>query len=591
MSYVPLARKYRPQTFDELIGQSHVTTTLKRALEAKRVAQAYLFTGLRGVGKTSAARLLAKCLNCETGPTATSCNRCASCAQITQGTSLDVVEIDGASNRGIDEIRNLRETVPYAPAQGSFRIYIIDEVHMLTTEAFNALLKTLEEPPAHVKFIFATTAANKVPSTIISRCQRFDFRRIEPSVIVAVLKRVAKTEKIQLEEPALYAIARAADGGLRDAEVILDQLASFVQGTIAESDVTELVGAVESETLLGWVQAIIDRNTPDALTVVTSQLERGKDAGQLLLGLSRHLRNLLIVCSTAESPSRGELLTRLIDEPAERLTQLQNQAQALTTQEVLLLLQMATGAHELMRRSPVPQTILELLVIKLSTREEWQSIEYITQRLEQLAAGTSQAAGSSATRPSVMVSRPSVSQRVATPPPVVPATEREDAESPGEIRREPRLEPRADAEESVQSKSPTALPTQPPSEPIGVTEELVTLWPVFLQQLGTQKMSLAAYLSESQPLRLESGRLTIGLPGFALHQEVLNVSDNLRLITKLLSGLCHTAITVEYATLTEPVAAKPIAATVPAVDESSPSIVQDIVKLFNATLIDQPRTT
>ncbi len=221
MSYLPLARKYRPQTFDELIGQPHVTETLMRALKTKRLGQAYLFAGQRGVGKTSAARILAKSLNCEQGPTPTPCNRCANCTQITEGRSLDVLEIDGASNRGIDEIRALRDTVGFAPTTGAFRVYIIDEVHMLTLEAFNALLKTLEEPPAHVRFIFATTAPGKVPATILSRCQRFDFRRLEVPTLVAALTTVATKERLSIEEPALYAVARSAEGSLRDAEVIL----------------------------------------------------------------------------------------------------------------------------------------------------------------------------------------------------------------------------------------------------------------------------------------------------------------------------------------------------------------------------------
>src|SRR3989338_4357199 len=298
MSYLPLARKYRPQTFEDLHGQPHVTQTLTRALAGQKVAQAYLFTGQRGVGKTSAARIFAKCLNCEQGPTPAPCNACPNCAQIPQGNSLDVIEIDGASNRGIDEIRSLRESVPFAPASGHYRIYIIDEVHMLTTEAFNALLKTLEEPPAHVKFIFATTAVNKVPATILSRCQRFDFRRIEPGAIVKVLQGVAKSEKIPVEEPALFAIARAADGSLRDAEVVLEQLASFVQGPIREADVTSLLGAVESDALLAWTQAIIERDAPKTLAVLAAQAQQGKEMMQLLLGLLRHVRNLAILRGT-----------------------------------------------------------------------------------------------------------------------------------------------------------------------------------------------------------------------------------------------------------------------------------------------------
>ena len=299
MSYLPLARKYRPQTFEELIGQPHVTTTLTRALGAKRIGQAYLFAGQRGVGKTSAARILAKCLNCTHGPAARPCQHWPSCLAILQGNSLDVLEIDGASNRGIDEVRSLRETVKFAPTQGAYRIYIIDEVHMLTPEAFNALLKTLEEPPSHVKFIFATTTPQKLPPTILSRCQRFDFRRLDGKTIVSALKQVSKAEGIAIEEAALYAIARASEGSLRDAEVMLEQLVSFCAGRIGEQDVSRLLGAVEQEALFAWAQAVLDRDAKTALLFVTQQLEQGKEVVQLLVGLVTHFRNLLILRTTA----------------------------------------------------------------------------------------------------------------------------------------------------------------------------------------------------------------------------------------------------------------------------------------------------
>ena len=542
MPYLPLARKYRPQTFADLVGQSTVTTTLTRALQSRHLAQAYLFTGQRGVGKTSAARILAKCLNCEQGPTPTPCNRCPACVQITQGNSLDVLEIDGASNRGIDEIRSLRETVPFAPTSGSYRVYIIDEVHMLTTEAFNALLKTLEEPPAHVKFIFATTAPHKIPATILSRCQRFDFRRIETGAMVELLKGIAKAERLQVDEPALYAIARAAEGSVRDAEAVLEQAASFVDGSICEADVTTLLGAVGSDALMIWAQMILERNTPEALTILFQQLEQGKDPLQLLTGLLRHLRNLLILRSTEEAPSREMILARLIDEPADRRARLEAQAQHLSAQELLLALQILTGAYELVRRSPMAQTILELVVIKLSTREQWQSLDAITKRLEQLSVGTPPATVVSAVR----------AAQAAAPSPTPPAPA---------------------------APQPAAAAT--------VSEDLTAVWPVFLERLGAQKMSLAAYLADSRPLSLDGGTLTVGLPGFALHQEVLSVVENRRLIGRLLSELCQAAITVQYATLAEPITPTDTGAGRPAALAISP-LVQDIVSLFNATLLDQP---
>ncbi len=558
MSYLPLARKYRPQTFEDLHGQPHVTTTLTRALAGQKVAQAYLFTGQRGVGKTSAARIFAKCLNCEKGPTPTPCNACPSCAQITQGNSLDVMEIDGASNRGIDEIRNLRESVPFAPAAGNFRIYIIDEVHMLTTEAFNALLKTLEEPPAHVKFIFATTAVNKVPATILSRCQRFDFRRIEPGAVVKVLQTVANSEKISAEEPALFAIARASDGSLRDAEVVLEQLASFVKGPIREADVTSLLGAIESDTLFAWTQAIIDRDAPAVLGTLAAQIQQGKEVMQLLLGLLRHVRNLAIVRNISGAPGSEALVAHLVDEPADHLKRLQEQAGRLPSGEWLLLLQLLLGAYDLMRRSPMPQTVLELVLIRAATREPWQSLDEISRRLEQL--GRSGAASSSdPVRAAVPRPAPVQAAPVSTPPrAAVPL--------------------KAEAVETT------------PQPPVELSSELLAIWPPFLEQLGSQKMSLAAYLADARPLQLDEGRLTVGLPGFALHQEVLSVPEHRRIIEKLLSELYQRKVSVEYSVL--PADAAPASAALsPSADPAAPAIVQDIVKLFNATVLDRPRPT
>src|SRR5437016_5003716 len=250
MSYQVIARKYRPQRFADVVGQEHVTETLSNAINRKRIAHAYLFVGPRGTGKTTIARIFAKCLNCTGGPSATFPDDDPRCQEITEGRSLDVLEIDGASNRGIDEIRELRETAKYAPSSSRFKIYIIDEVHMLTKEAFNALLKTLEEPPAHVKFMFATTEPEKVLPTILSRCQRFDLRRIPASLIIQHLAWIAKQEKVEIDEPALYAIARGADGGMRDAESTLDQLISFCGDKIVEADVLSMFGLAARSQIL-----------------------------------------------------------------------------------------------------------------------------------------------------------------------------------------------------------------------------------------------------------------------------------------------------------------------------------------------------
>jgi DNA polymerase-3 subunit gamma/tau len=294
VSYRVFARKYRPQRFEEVVGQEHITQTLQNAIKGNRLAQAYLFVGPRGVGKTSTARILAKALNCQNGPTDNPCGVCDACVEIAEGRSLDVLEIDGASNNSVESIRTLRENAAYAPARGPYKVYLIDEVHMLTTAAFNALLKTLEEPPEHVKFLFATTEAQKVPATILSRCQRFDLRRLTPELIANHLLFIAKSEEITLETAAADAIARGADGALRDAESMLDQVVAFCGTTITAADVHQVFGFTPRETILQLGRALLGNDTTAALALVKTQSEAGKDLSRLLADLIGLLRDILI---------------------------------------------------------------------------------------------------------------------------------------------------------------------------------------------------------------------------------------------------------------------------------------------------------
>src|SRR6478672_979948 len=294
MSYQVIARKYRPQRFSDVVGQEHVTQTLRNAIEQNRIAHAYLFVGPRGTGKTTIARIFAKALNCTGGPKADFLEDDQRCVEITEGRSLDVLEIDGASNRGIEEIRALRDTVRYAPASGKFKIYIIDEVHMLTKEAFNALLKTLEEPPEHVKFMFATTEPEKVLPTILSRCQRFDLRRIPSTLIVKHLGEIAAKEGVQIEDAALHAIARGAEGGMRDAESTLDQLISFCGEKIVESDVLSMFGLTARSQVMALTAALFQGEPATALGELNELARHGKDLGRFLSDLLNHCRNLPI---------------------------------------------------------------------------------------------------------------------------------------------------------------------------------------------------------------------------------------------------------------------------------------------------------
>lgn len=317
MSYRVFARKYRPQTFEEVIGQEHITRTLQNAISSQRVAQAYLFVGPRGIGKTSTARILAKALNCVNGPTANPCGICDACKEIAEGRSLDVLEIDGASNNGVENIRELRENAAYAPARGPYKIYLIDEVHMLSAGAFNALLKTLEEPPEHVKFIFATTEAQKVPATITSRCQRFDLRRIPTASIASHLQAIAANEGIAMEESASDAIARGADGGLRDAESMLDQAVAFCGQTIKGEDVMTVFGFTSRETISSLMTSILARDAAASLRIIAQQAEAGKDLLRLLGDVIGHVRDLLVAGVEGESAAPREKLLLLLDHFAE----------------------------------------------------------------------------------------------------------------------------------------------------------------------------------------------------------------------------------------------------------------------------------
>jgi len=313
MSYEVLARKWRPQQFADVVGQEHVTRTLTNAIESGRVAHAYIFIGSRGIGKTTSARILAKALNCEKGPTPYPCDTCSSCLEIMAGNSLDVIEIDGASNNGVEQVRDLRDNARYLPARGAYKIYIIDEVHMLSTGAFNALLKILEEPPPHVKFIFATTEAHKVLPTILSRCQRFDLRRISVQDIVERLRVGCKEEGIEISEDALFAIARGAEGGLRDAESALDQIISFQGKSIEEKDVLSVFGLVSRQILEDLVSAVLQSEVSKIIQIIAEMDHSGKDFQRVVMELMEQFRNLLVILYDGKASSSLELLSNQVE--------------------------------------------------------------------------------------------------------------------------------------------------------------------------------------------------------------------------------------------------------------------------------------
>ncbi len=355
-SYQVFARKYRPQTFDDVVGQEHITQTLKNAIAANRLAHAYLFVGPRGTGKTSTARILAKALNCVHGPTVTPCGECDPCREIAAGNSLDVLEIDGASNNGVEQVRELRENVRFAPTRGKYKVYIIDEVHMLTTAAFNALLKTLEEPPEHVKFVFATTDVQKVLPTILSRCQRFDLRRIPAELIANHLQYIAGQERITLSPEAARAIAKGAEGGLRDAESMLDQLVAFCGEAITETDVLSVFGFTAAQTVSDLCESVLYGDSPAALGIVQQQAEAGRDLSRLMSDLIGHLRNLLVAKADPEG-IKGEV-------GADVLATLQAQADRIALDRLLDLIEQFAAAEGRMKWAPNKKLHFEIAVIK-----------------------------------------------------------------------------------------------------------------------------------------------------------------------------------------------------------------------------------
>jgi len=391
MTYLVTARRWRPQVFADLIGQEHVSRTLSNAIRANRVAHAFLFTGLRGVGKTTAARVLAKALNCEGGPRPEPCNECSNCREITEGRSVDVLEIDGASNTGVDDVREIIENVRYRPAKSAYKIYIIDEVHMLSTNAFNALLKTLEEPPPHVKFVFATTDPQKLPATVQSRCQRYDFRRIPLRMVVDRLRTIAAEQKVAISERILFTLAREGEGSMRDAQSLLDQIMAGAEGSVDDEDALAALGIADRGVVYEIGAAIIARDPQGALDALDRVHRLGCDMRRLTRDLLEHLRNLTVV-----HISGGKLLPEL---PDDEILSLQEQARGITPADADRSFRCLLQADDEVARSPYPKLVLEMALVRLATLEPLVPVDEILQRLEALAARGGSPRGEEPSRP------------------------------------------------------------------------------------------------------------------------------------------------------------------------------------------------
>ena len=449
MAYEVLARKWRPRQMADVIGQEHVTRTLQHAIESGRVAHAYLFVGPRGIGKTTLSRIFAKALNCEHGPTPTPCDECDLCREIMAGNALDVIEIDAASNNGVDNIRDLRDSIQFAPARARYKIYIIDEVHMLSTGAFNALLKTLEEPPPHAKFIFATTEIDKLPATIISRCQRFDLRRIPTTLIVDYLRHIAEEEGVKADGDALLAIARGAEGGMRDALGALDQIISFKGNDVTEQDVLAVFGLVSRSQLEDLAAAILKGDMAAGLRIIDDLDRKGKDLRRLAVELMEHFRNLLV------RQQLGDDAVQALDVTPEQLASLDAQTKLADSARLLRVTEHLADLESRIRMALSRRTLFETVFLRCCRAATVVTLDQVIKQLAMLKDGASATAGG-----------PPISASSTGGPGAVPAAARPALPSGGTSSRSSVAGgPPAPSRPPAPPAPRTALPPRPPLPP------------------------------------------------------------------------------------------------------------------------------
>ena len=493
MEYQSLYRKWRPQTFEDIIGQKHITQTLINAISLNRISHAYIFSGPRGVGKTTTARILAKSLNCVKGPTPHPCNKCERCMRITDGYSMDVIEIDGASNNGVDSIRELRNKVNFAPAEGKYKVYIIDEVHMLSQGAFNALLKTLEEPPSHVIFIFATTDPHKIPSTILSRCQWFNFRRISLADIIAKLKKIAKDEGLNINDKTLNIIARSSTGSMRDAESVLDQIIAYCGKEITSQSVREVLGIIEEEVFFEFIEAIINDNTLKGIEIINRTADLGGDASQFIRNLMEYVHNLSLakVCQKEILNLQGIFI-----EDRERLLK---QSKTIQLEKLFNIIDYLAEAEKKMRYIRHPWILLEMLVIKFTAAENY-SLKEVKKEKDEYSLDFS--------------AKKDVSEL--------------GKKNTG-IKEE--LLPKKKIQDKIKSKEDPSIKAK--ESPINL--ELRQAWPKILERVKKTKIAVYSFILANNLIAVENNKLIIGFnKEYTFHKESLEKQNNKMLLQELI---------------------------------------------------------
>ena len=549
VSYEVFARKYRPQTFDDLVGQNHVSRTLKNAVTQNRLAHAYLFVGPRGVGKTSSARILAKSLNCIKGPTITPCGVCDNCREIAGGNSLDVIEIDGASNNSVEDVRQLRENVRYAPAKGRYKIYLIDEVHMLSSAAFNALLKTLEEPPEHVKFIFATTEPQKVLATILSRCQRFDLHRIPANLIAEHLQFIAKKEKITLQPAAAHSIARGAEGGLRDAESMLDQLVAFCGETITEGDVLNVFGFTSEQTVTDLTGRILRSETPEAIDLLHEQCEAGKDMMRLMGDLIAYLRDLLVF------KAKPDALNEDVDPEVQK--SLAAHTQLISSDRLLELIDQFAVAEGRMKWAPNKKLHFEVAIIKAIQSLGQATLDEVIEKLGELRGdGTA---------------RPPASAKATVGKPSTPPTK----SAPPAAGASPAPQARAaftaatTAEARVEEK-PTTIDSD-------------KIWQAVLAKIPAQKAFVRNSASAAHVLGVEGRNFRLGFaPGDKAMVDILGTQANRKFVETLLHEISGNDWSLKLTVDNELASKSTVAAEASPNEFNNEPLIKEAIELFKA---------
>jgi len=503
MSYLVMARKYRPMGFGEVVDQKHVVTTLVNAINSKRIAHAYLFSGPRGTGKTTVARILAKALNCDKGPTSESCNQCSACQEINAGRSIDVFEMDAASKSKVEDIRGLIiEGVKYAPVRGKYKVYIIDEVQMLSDSAFDALLKTIEEPPANVVFIFATTEPQKVPATILSRCQRFEFKRIPFNDLVETISNIAQKEGLEMEKEAIYTLARKADGSLRDSLSLLDQMIAFGGKKITKKIVDQTLGLVEQEVYFDLTKIILEKESKKGLELLESLIDSGVDLQELVAGLLEHLRNLLVAKVGGESE-------RLFDLSEHYIERYKKESESFSETDLLRMIKIVVDLNYTLKRTTEPRIHLEISLLKLIKMDSSVSIETLLERLGQ--------AGS---------------------------------EGGGTDYKLPSKKEISQIKDSPQDENPESGENLKKPDQNSLSLNLETLranWPEVLSKVKERKASLWSCLSHAEIVSLDNGVLLLEFSnGTEFHKKHVEKKDNLKEIREIMNQVFQSDFRINF---------------------------------------------